>query len=109
MTFDLIFIFIRKVIKKLNTFKYSLLLVCRDEITLLAKDIYSKVDYDDGYRTINRFQLGAAYRDYDSNQLDMLAKLEYRLDDNATGDDPYQKDALVWSGHGVVITIQRVH
>ena len=71
-----------------------------DEITLLAKDIYSKVDYDDGYRTINRFQLGAAYRDYDSNQLDMLAKLEYRLDDNATGDDPYQKDALVWSWSG---------
>src|SRR5690606_2549859 len=62
-----------------------------DEITLLAKDIYSQVDYDDGHRTINRFQLGAAYRDYDSNQLDMLAKLEYRLDDNATGNDPYQK------------------
>ena len=71
-----------------------------DEVTLLAKDIYSKVDYDDGYRTINRFQLGAAYRDYDSNQLDMLAKLEYRLDDNATGDDPYQKDAIIWSWSG---------
>ena len=71
-----------------------------DEITLLAKDIYSQVDYDDGHRTINRFQLGAAYRDYDSNQLDMLAKLEYRLDDNATGNDPYQKDAIVWSWSG---------
>ncbi len=71
-----------------------------NEVTLLAKDIYSKVDYDDGHRTINRFQLGAAYRDYDSNQLDMLAKLEYRLDDNATGDDPYQKDAIVWSWSG---------
>lgn len=71
-----------------------------DEITLLAKDIYSQVDYDDGHRTINRFQLGAAYRDYDSNKLDMLAKLEYRLDDNATGNDPYQKDAVVWSWSG---------
>jgi len=71
-----------------------------DEVTLLAKDIYSQVDYDDGHRTINRFQLGAAYRDYDSNQLDMLAKLEYRLDDNATGNDPYQKDAIVWSWSG---------
>ncbi|WP_372829303.1 SdrD B-like domain-containing protein [Psychrobacter maritimus] len=71
-----------------------------DEITLLAKDIYSQVDYDDGHRTINRFQLGAAYRDYDSNQLDMLAKLEYRLDDNATGNAPYQKDAIVWSWSG---------
>lgn len=71
-----------------------------DELTLLAKDIYSRVDYDDGNRTINRFQLGAAYRDYDSNQLDMLAKLEYRLDDNATGDDPYQKDAVIWSWSG---------
>ena len=71
-----------------------------DEITLLAKDIYSQVDYDDGHRTINRFQLGAAYRDYDSNKLDMLAKLEYRLDDNATGNDPYQKDGVVWSWSG---------
>ncbi|MEC5210219.1 putative repeat protein (TIGR01451 family) [Psychrobacter sp. PL15] len=71
-----------------------------DDITLLAKDIYSRVDYDDGNRTINRFQLGAAYRDYDSNQLDMLAKLEYRLDDNQTGTDPYQKDAIVWSWSG---------
>ncbi len=71
-----------------------------DEITLLAKDIYSQVDYDDGDRTINRFQLGAAYRDYDSNQLDMLAKLEYRLDDNNTGDDTYQKDTTIWSWNG---------
>ncbi|WP_299187451.1 hypothetical protein [uncultured Psychrobacter sp.] len=71
-----------------------------DEVTLLAKDIYSRVDYNDGHRTINRFQLGAAYRDYDSNQLDMLAKLEYRLDDNNTGTDPYQKDSLIWSWSG---------
>ncbi|MGX8219770.1 hypothetical protein ACWS81_03190 [Psychrobacter celer] len=71
-----------------------------DDITLLAKDIYSQVDYNDGHRTINRFQLGAAYRDYDSNQLDMLAKLEYRLDDNATGTDQYQKDTTIWSWSG---------
>ena len=71
-----------------------------DEITLLAKDTYSRVSYNDGDRTINRFQLGAAYRDYDSNQLDMLAKLEYRLDDNNTGDDTYQKDTTVWSWNG---------
>ncbi|WP_227691517.1 SdrD B-like domain-containing protein [Psychrobacter aestuarii] len=71
-----------------------------DDITLLAKDIYSRVDYDDGHRTVNRFQVGGAYRDFDSNQLDMLAKLEYRFDDNATGDDPYQKDVLVWSWSG---------
>jgi len=71
-----------------------------DEVTLLAKNIYSQVDYDDGYRTINRFQLGAAFRDYDSNQLDMLAKLEYRLDDNNTGDDTYQKDTIIWSWSG---------
>ncbi|WP_201585017.1 DUF11 domain-containing protein [Psychrobacter jeotgali] len=71
-----------------------------DDITLLAKDIYSRVDYLDGHRTINRLQIGGAYRDYDSNQLDMLAKLEYRLDDNATGDDRYQKDTLVWTWNG---------
>ncbi|MGP4787591.1 hypothetical protein ACTXGJ_00515 [Psychrobacter sp. 1Y11] len=71
-----------------------------NEITLLAKDIYSQVDYDDGDRTVNRFQLGAAYRDYDSNQLDALAKLEYRLDDNNTGDDTYQKDTIIWSLSG---------
>lgn len=71
-----------------------------DEVTFLAKDIYSRTDYSDGDRTINRFQLGAAYRDYDSNQLDMLAKFEYRLDDNNTGDDAYQKDTMVWSWNG---------
>ena len=71
-----------------------------DEVTLLAKDIYSQVTYNDGHRTLNRFQLGAAYRDNDSNQLDMLAKLEYRLDDNNTGDDPYQKDTVIWSLNG---------
>ncbi|ALF60531.1 SdrD B-like domain-containing protein [Psychrobacter urativorans] len=71
-----------------------------DNVTLLAKDIYSRVDYDDGHRAINRFQLGAAYREQDSTKLDMLAKLEYRLDDNATGDDPYQKDAVIWSWSG---------
>lgn len=71
-----------------------------DEVTLLAKDIYSRVDYTDGDRTINRFQLGAAFRDYDSNQLDALAKLEYRLDDNNTGDDAYQKDTVIWSLSG---------
>lgn len=71
-----------------------------DDVTLLAKDIYSQVTYDDGDRMINRFQLGAAYRDYDSNQLDMLTKLEYRIDDNNTGDDAYQKDAVIWSLSG---------
>ncbi|MDO5768583.1 MAG: hypothetical protein Q4P13_03695 [Psychrobacter sp.] len=71
-----------------------------DEVTLLAKDIYSNVDYVDGHRTMNRFQVGAAYRDYDSNQLDMLSKLEYRLDDNLTGTSPYEKDAIIWSWHG---------
>ncbi len=71
-----------------------------DDVTLLAKEIYSQVDYDEGHRTINRLQIGGAYRDYDSNQLDMLAKLEYRLDDNNTGSDPYQKDAVIWSWSG---------
>ena len=71
-----------------------------DDITVLAKDIYSRVDYNDGQRTINRFQLGAAYRDYDSNQIDMVAKLEYRLDNNSTTIDSYQKDSIVWSWDG---------
>ena len=71
-----------------------------NEVTLLAKDIYSRVDSKDGHRAINRFQIGAAYRDFDSNKLDMLTKLEYRLDDNATGDTPYQKDAMIWSWNG---------
>ena len=71
-----------------------------DDITLLVKDIYSRADHTQGLRTVNRFQLGAAYRDYHSNKLDMLAKLEYRLDDNQTGTTAYQKDAIVWSWSG---------
>ena len=71
-----------------------------DDVTLLAKDIYSNTSFAEGERTINRLQLGAAYRDLDSNQLDMLSKLEYRLDDNQTGNDAYEKEALIWSLHG---------
>lgn len=71
-----------------------------EDVTLLTKNHYSRIDYNDGHRTMNRLQLGMAYRDYDSNQLDMLGKLEYRLDDNSTAADDYKKDTYLWSWHG---------
>lgn len=70
-----------------------------DDITLLAKDVYSLQEDNDSdkKRTMNRFQLGMAYRDYDSNILDHLAKLEYRYDNNQLGDSPYKKQTYIAS------------
>ncbi|MGD5310069.1 hypothetical protein QUS77_22535, partial [Xanthomonas citri pv. citri] len=55
-----------------------------DDVTLLAKNIYSlqQDNEQNKDRTIDRFQLGVAYRDYDNNISDHLAKIEYRYDNN---------------------------
>lgn len=79
-----------------------------DNVTLLAKNIFSKVDYQNGHRTINRFQVGAAYRDDNSNQLDMLSKLEYRIDANQTGNSPYTEEKFIASWHGNFHPVRRV-
>ncbi len=72
-----------------------------DDITVLAKNNFSlqEDNASNKRRTLDRFQLGMAYRDYDSNVLDHLAKLEYRYDNNQLASDPYKKQTYIASLH----------
>lgn len=85
----------------LNTvgFAYKL----NDNITMLTKNVYSNTDNksdSSGDRMVDRFQLGAAYRDTASNRFDALTKLEYRYDDNQTNvSSPYLRNVYILSNH----------
>jgi len=72
-----------------------------DDVTLLAKNVYRLIDNKEGGdRTVDRFQVGAAYRDFDSNRFDALTKFEYRLDDNQTNAaSAYKREAFIVSAH----------
>lgn len=72
-----------------------------EDTTLLAKNHYSRQDDNTtgNSRTVDRFILGVAYRDYNSNIIDYLAKVEYRLDDNSLTGTPYHKDTYIASLH----------
>lgn len=83
----------------LTTFGYANKV--NDDITLLLKNIYSLQEDNarSKERTIDRFQIGMAYRDYDNNIIDHLAKLEYRYDDNELTDSAYTKKTYIASLH----------
>lgn len=72
-----------------------------DDVTLLTKNIFSQVSSntkDTGDRTLDRFQLGAAYRDADQNRFDALGKLEYRYENDETElDSPVKREAYIVS------------
>lgn len=71
--------------------------------TLLTKNIFSLTDnhaLTSGNRIQNRFQLGAAYRQVDTNRWDALTKIEYKLDDNQTSKtNIIETDAYIFSTH----------
>ena len=85
----------------LNTvgFAYKL----NDNVTMLTKNVYSSTDNkseNSGDRLVDRFQLGAAYRDTNTNRFDALTKLEYRYDDNQTNvTSPYLRNVYILSNH----------
>ena len=70
-------------------------------MTLLTKNIFSQVSSntkDTGDRTLDRFQLGAAYRDADQNRFDALGKFEYRYENDETElDSPVKREAYIVS------------
>lgn len=72
-----------------------------DDVTLLTKNIFSHVGSntkDTGDRTLDRFQLGAAYRDADQNRFDALGKFEYRYENDETElDSPVKREAYIVS------------
>jgi hypothetical protein len=71
--------------------------------TLLTKNMMSFSDnhgVNAGDRLQNRFQLGAAYRQVDTNRWDALTKIEYKLDDNQTSLlNLLKTDAYIFSTH----------
>ncbi|HCC65466.1 MAG TPA: hypothetical protein DEP59_00470, partial [Moraxella sp.] len=82
-----------------------------DDITLLAKNIYSlqEDNTQNKDRTVDRFQLGVAYRDYDNNISDHLAKIEYRYDNNGLdADSPYKKETYIASLHSNYHPVRRL-
>ena len=82
-----------------------------DDVTLLAKNIYSlqQDNEQNKERTIDRFQLGVAYRDYDNNISDHLAKIEYRYDNNGLdADSPYKKETYIASLHSNYHPVRRL-
>ena len=85
----------------LNTLGFSYKI--NDDVTLLTKNVFSQIDNKSatsGDRTVDRVQIGAAYRDFDQNRFDMLNKLEYRYENDATNlSSPYQRDVYILSNH----------
>lgn len=85
----------------LNTIGFAYKL--NDDVTLLTKNVFSQIDNksaNTGDRTIDRFQIGAAYRDFDQNRFDSLSKLEYRFENNETNlASPYQRNVYILSNH----------
>lgn len=85
----------------LNTLGFAYKL--NDDVTLLTKNVFSQIDNKSatsGDRTIDRFQIGAAYRDFDQNRFDALSKLEYRYENDETNlASPYQRNVYILSNH----------
>ena len=74
-----------------------------DDATILTKNTVNFVDNKDAERgdhLRNRFQLGLAWRDDEHNQLDVLSKIEYYYEDNATDlEAAFKRESYVSSTH----------
>lgn len=85
----------------INTLGYAYKL--SDDATVLTKNMLNFVDnkaVDQGDHLRNRFQLGYAWRDYDQNKLDILSKIEYYYENNATDlEAEFKREAYVTSIH----------
>ena len=85
----------------LNTIGFARKLT--DDATILTKNTVNFVDNkeaEQGDHLRNRFQLGLAWRDYDQNKLDVLSKIEYYYENNATDlEAEFKREAYVTSIH----------
>lgn len=69
--------------------------------TLLAKNMINLTDnHTSGNRLQERFQLGTAYRQVDTNRWDALTKIEYKLEkDESNITNLINRDAYIFSNH----------
>jgi hypothetical protein len=72
--------------------------------TAIVRDLYmythDKWNTGAGDQTQNRFQLGAAYRDLETNKFNGLARMEYRTDINTAIADLKDSTTSIFSLHG---------
>ena len=72
-----------------------------DDVTVLTKNVFSQTDNTgttSGDRTLDRFQLGLAYRDLAQNRFDALSKIEYRYENDETNlTSPLMREAYIFS------------
>lgn len=61
---------------------------------------HDKWDTGAGDQTQNRFQLGVAYRDLETNKFNALARMEYRTDISTASADPKDSTTSIFSLHG---------
>ncbi len=70
----------------------------------IARNLYmythDKTEAGGGDQTQNRFQLGAAYRDTQTNQFNGLMRMEYRTDISTSVVDPKDSAVAIFSLHG---------
>lgn len=70
----------------------------------IARDLYmythDKWNTGAGDQTQNRFQLGVAYRDLETNKFNALARMEYRTDISTAIADPKDSTTTIASLHG---------
>jgi hypothetical protein len=85
-----------------GTFAYDRKL--SDNWSAIVRDLFlythDKWDTGAGDQTQNRFQLGAAYRDMETNLFNGLARMEYRTDINTATLDPKDSAISIYSLHG---------
>ena len=69
--------------------------------TLLTKNTINLTDnHKTGNRVQERFQLGTAYRQVDTNRWDALTKIEYKMEeDNSTVSNLIDREAYIFSNH----------
>lgn len=85
----------------LNTLGFAYKL--NDDVTLLTKNVLSQTDSKSstsGDRVVDRFQVGAAYRDFDQNRFDALGKFEYRYENDETNlASPFLRNVYIVSSN----------
>ncbi|WP_107864180.1 SdrD B-like domain-containing protein [Agitococcus lubricus] len=76
--------------------------------TLLARNTINFTDnHINGDRLQDRFQLGAAYRQVDTNRWDALTKVEYKVEQDDNTSNPIDRHAYIFSTHANYHPVRR--
>lgn len=79
----------------------------RDWTLLTRNTVNYTNNHNTGDRLQDRFQLGAAWRQVDTNRWDTLTKLEYKLEQDESKVDAIDRDAYIFSTHANYHPVRR--